>query len=545
MADLIVDNASEKEISLFYGGKYRKAVIEDGYEAEGFFPDLGDDGKWLFFTASPLLDEDGAITGAIETLQDITFRKRAEQALRESEERYRILTEYVADGVIVIQDDKTCFNNLAFRRMFGYPGSDEAISLDILSLISTSFYRHFKELIESLESGQSQEKLFQGACKRKDASEFWVDMHLDLIQWQGKPAVLATINDITESRLQRLALKEEAEHLRQENIELKSSVKDRYRFGRIIGKSPAMQNIYEFILQAGETDAGIVISGESGTGKELVATAIHKLSRRKNKEFVPVNCGAIPENLIESEFFGYTKGAFTGAEKDKKGYLDHAEEGTLFLDEVGEIGLNMQVKLLRAIEEGGFRPIGGGAVRKPDIRIIAATNKDLTEMVKTGQMRKDFYYRINIIPIQIPPLRERKEDLPLLMEHFLDTFSGDTPTQGFTGRIYEAVFNYDWPGNVRELQNLIQRFVSLKNFDIVAELKSITPESSLYATFKEENQGLRNAVEKLEKHIISNTLSRNNWHRDRVSSILKIDRKTLYSKMRKYGIKSPGMSGAK
>ncbi len=423
MADLIVDNASEDEISKFYAGKYRKAVIEGGYEAEGFFPELGDDGKWLFFTSAPLLSEGGKITGAIETLQDITFRKRAEQALRESEERYRILTEYVADGVIVIQDGKICFANLAFRRMFGYADSGEAIGNEAFNMVSGSYRSHFKEIISDLEAGRSHKKLFQGACKRKDASELWVDMNLDLIQWQGRPAVLATINDITESRLQRLALKEEAEHLRQENIELKSSVKDRYRFGSIIGKSHAMQNIYEFILQAAETDAGIVINGESGTGKELVANAIHKLSRRQNREFVPVNCGAIPENLIESEFFGYTKGAFTGAEKDKKGYLDLAGGGTLFLDEVGEIGLNMQVKLLRAIEEGGFRPIGGSETSKPDIRIIAATNKDLSEMVKTGHMRKDFYYRINIIPIQIPPLRERKEDLPLLMEHFLNTFS--------------------------------------------------------------------------------------------------------------------------
>ena len=194
---------------------------------------------------------------------------------------------------------------------------------------------------------------------------------------------------------------------------LRSSQHNRDRFGNIIGKSPAIQRVYELILNAAATDANVILYGESGTGKELVAHAIHEMSSRKSGSFVPVNCGAIPETLMESEFFGHRKGAFTGAIIDKHGFLDLADGGTLFLDELGEIGQSMQVKLLRAIDGGGFTPIGGSQVKTPDLRIIAATNRDVAEQVRKGVIREDFFYRIHVIPIQLPALRERKEDIPL------------------------------------------------------------------------------------------------------------------------------------
>jgi transcriptional regulator with PAS, ATPase and Fis domain len=205
-------------------------------------------------------------------------------------------------------------------------------------------------------------------------------------------------------------------------------------------------------LKAAESNANVIIYGESGTGKELVAKSIHALSDRGSKPFVPVNCGAIPENLIESEFFGYQKGAFTGANQEKAGFLSAANGGTLFLDEVGEINANMQIKLLRAIDGGGFSPLGSNQIVKPDIRIIAATNRDLADKIHQGHFRSDFFYRIHVIPINLPSLRERREDIPLLIHHFLQLFGDDNKLQSIPETTMQAMQRYDWPGNVREFK---------------------------------------------------------------------------------------------
>ena len=241
-------------------------------------------------------------------------------------------------------------------------------------------------------------------------------------------------------------LKESETSLREENVRLKANIKERYRFGKIIGKSPVMQEIYELILQAAASDVGVIVYGESGTGKELVAEAIHEMSDRKEKPFVPVNAGGVAETLLESEFFGYKKGAFTGANADKLGLLHLADKGTLFLDELGEIGPNLQTKLLRAIEGRGFTPVGGLKAETSDFRVIAATNKDLKEQVKKGLMREDFFYRIHIIPIHLPPLRERKEDIPLLIEHFMRNHPASKNLPKITIRVMEALTSYGWPG---------------------------------------------------------------------------------------------------
>jgi PAS domain S-box-containing protein len=346
------------------------------------------------------------------------------------------------------------------------------------------------------------------------------------------------IIDITKRKLKEELLAEKEEQLRKENIRLKSSIKERYRLGKIVGKSPAMQDVYEHIINAASVDANVVIYGESGTGKELIAEAIHHMSDRKDKSFVVVNCGAIPESLIESEFFGYKKGAFTGANIDKNGYLDLADGGTLFLDEIGEIDLNMQIKLLRAIEGGGYTPLGGSQTKKPDIRIIAATNKNLMESVQKGLMRLDFFYRIHIIPIHIPPLRERKEDLMLLVEHFLKSYDDVEKLPPITGNMIEAMQNHDWPGNVRELENTLHRYITMKKFDFFDKLL-LKPEK--LNDFKENSvQGemcdLRAAMEDFEKKYLIKVLAENSWHRSRTASKLGINRKTLFKKMKTHGI---------
>jgi transcriptional regulator with PAS, ATPase and Fis domain len=295
-----------------------------------------------------------------------------------------------------------------------------------------------------------------------------------------------------------------------------------------------MQEIYELMLMAAASDTNTILYGESGTGKELVARAIHSMSARQNHAFVPVNCGAIPENLLESEFFGHKKGAFTGADADKQGLLDEADKGSLFLDEIGEIKPDLQVKLLRAIEGGGYTPVGGSRVRKPDFRIIAATSRNLTERVKTGKMRSDFFYRVHVIPIHLPPLRKRKEDIPLLVDHFLKAYDRMIrPT--LTNRIMDTLMNYDWPGNVRELQNVLYRFVTLKRLDLVGST-SLPPVEPPEETAVNGAMALPDAVAAFEKRHLAAALAEHRWNRTRTARALGIGLRTLQRKMKTHGI---------
>ncbi len=339
----------------------------------------------------------------------------------------------------------------------------------------------------------------------------------------------AMITDIDERKRMEVALRDSEAHLREENIRLRTSIEERQRFGDIVGKSPAMQEVYELMLMAAASDTNIILYGESGTGKELVARAIHAMSSRQERNFVPVNCGAIPENLLESEFFGHKKGAFTGADADKKGLLDEADHGCLFLDEIGEIRPDLQVKLLRAIEGGGYTPVGSREVIKPDFRIIAATSRNLTELVKAGRMRSDFFYRVHVIPIHLPPLRKRKEDIPLLAEHFFKAYDRKIrPT--LTNRIMDTLMNYNWPGNVRELQNVLYRFVTLKRLDLAGDASIPTLEPS--AEEAAAAASLPDAVASFEKRQIAAALAQCRWNRTRTAKALGIGLRTLQRKMK-------------
>ena len=299
-----------------------------------------------------------------------------------------------------------------------------------------------------------------------------------------------------------------------------------------------MQRVYELILKAAANAANVILYGESGTGKELVAHAIHENSSRKAGAFVPVNCGAIPENLMESEFFGHRKGAFTGAVIDKHGFLDLADGGTLFLDELGEIGQSMQVKLLRAIDGGGFIPIGGSQVKNPDLRIIAATNRDVAAQVRRGRIREDFFYRIHVIPIHLPPLRERKEDIGLLVEHFIAKPGAGAPAAPISAEVMQELIAYDWPGNVRELQNTVYRYLTLKKLDFAGTIRPVQRQASdgLPAAAERQPETLDRMMEQYERDIILKTLEFHRWRREASADALGIHRKTLFIKMKKHGL---------
>jgi transcriptional regulator with PAS, ATPase and Fis domain len=346
--------------------------------------------------------------------------------------------------------------------------------------------------------------------------------------------------DIHERKLTEIALKEREVYLQKENLRLRENIRDRYKFGTIIGKSKAMQHIYELILRAAATDASVIIYGESGTGKELVAREIHKMSDRRKHTFLPVNCGAIPSQLMESEFFGYRKGAFTGADQDKRGYFAECNQGTLFLDELGEIDEAMQVKLLRVLEGRGYTPLGGLEPILPDIRIISATNSNLRPMLEKGSMREDFFYRIHIIPINLPPLRDRLDDIPLLVEHFMAKHSKNVPTRYFTGHDLDRLKQHDWPGNVRELENTIQRFLNLNVLEFAGPggTRNATDGNSRTGLEAPPNMPLRKAAQQFEREHLLRQLEACRWNRTQTARILGIQRKTLYLKMKQLNITS-------
>lgn len=314
----------------------------------------------------------------------------------------------------------------------------------------------------------------------------------------------------------------------------------------IVGQDPKMVNILRLVTQIADANATVLIKGENGTGKELIASALHVNSRRRNLPFVPINCGAIPESLLESELFGHVRGAFTGAIKDKMGRFECAANGTIFLDEIGELALALQVKLLRFLQTGEYSRVGSTEIRHSKVRVVAATNKDLPTQVKAGAFREDLYYRLNVIDVEIPPLRERKGDIPLLARHFLKSFSaryGKTHLQ-LLPETEVLLLAYDYPGNVRELENIVQRAVVLADGAVFAPAhlpaamlpREITASTNRrVASFKVAKQ---HAVQKFEREYIVDCLKATQGNITRAAQIAGIDIKNFYVKMTKHGINS-------
>lgn len=328
---------------------------------------------------------------------------------------------------------------------------------------------------------------------------------------------------------------------------IRRSQGDEIKEGRVktdvmIGRSPVMQNIYKTIGRVANSNATVLIRGESGTGKELVARAIHFNSVRKDKNFVKINCASIPENLLESELFGHEKGAFTGAVTAKQGKFELAHQGTVFLDEIGEMSMSTQAKLLRVLQEREFERVGGTETIQVDVRIVAATNKDLEKSIDEGTFREDLYYRLNVVDIMLPPLRERKEDIPELVEHIIKTCSyehGKTVT-GFTREAMELLAHYDWPGNIRELKNICERAVLMSSGPLltVEDLPRSLRKKNRRIDWLGELQGdsLKEIVAEVEREVILKALEDNNWNRSATAQALKMNRSSLYAKMKELGI---------
>ncbi len=349
-----------------------------------------------------------------------------------------------------------------------------------------------------------------------------------------------------------LALKkaEERERLKQENVKLKERIRTittSYHFGKMMAKSKPMQQVFKIATKAAPYDTTILIMGESGTGKELVTKGIHFSSPRAEWPFIAVNCGGIPEALLESELFGYKKGAFTGADKNKAGLFETANSGTLFLDEIGEMPLPLQVKLLRVLQEGEIQPVGGAAARKIDVRIIAATSKNLSEEVAAGRFREDLFYRLNVLPIVLPSLRERPEDIPLLVQNFIRKFNRKLGTRitGVAPAAMSLLLSYHWPGNVRQLENMTERAMVLTD-ELVLKPENFPPELNIRkepdtvdAIF--DGFSIKNAKKIIEKRLIEKALQTTGGNRTKSAQLLEISHPSLLNKMKEYHINDNAM----
>jgi two-component system response regulator AtoC len=336
----------------------------------------------------------------------------------------------------------------------------------------------------------------------------------------------------------------EQRRLKSENAYLRAQLQERYRFEGIVGRSRAMRDLFQLLETVAATASTILITGETGTGKEVVARAIHHNSPRRAQRFMALNCSAIPETLLEAELFGHVRGAFTGAVGTRQGRLEQAHRGTLFLDEVGTMSIALQMKLLRVLQEREFERVGDSSSIKVDVRVIAATNADLSKMVADGAFREDLYYRLNVIPVQLPPLRERKEDVPLLVQHFLQKFASDLgrPTMTVSQASLRALMAYSWPGNIRQLENAMERAVALSGGRAQVEIGDLPPEIQQASepvplagglALPEEGVDFERFIADIEREMIRRSLERTNGNKGAAARLLNLKRTTLVEKLKR------------
>jgi len=386
------------------------------------------------------------------------------------------------------------------------------------------------EVRQAILEGRPYKVMYRVTSANGEMKWIW-DQGEPVFEENGIPFLLeGIIMDVSVHKMREITLQEENERLR-------SSINEGCGLGDLVGMSLGMQQVYKLILKASKSDTNVVIFGETGTGKDLVARTIHDMSGRSGK-YVSVNCGAIPEQLLESEFFGHRKGAFSGAYDNRQGYLAAADGGTLFLDELGELNLNLQVKLLRAIESKQYIPVGDTAPRRSDFRLIAATHKDIKEMVRLKTMRADFFYRVHVLSIHIPALRERPDDIPSLIDRFLDKCSekgGKPPVMPAAMRA--AMVKYDWPGNIRELHNVLDRYVTFGDISF-SDVRLCDQPSQLGPIDEDlrDEESLQDAVERLEKSKIAKTLELCRWHKGETARALGLNLRTLQRKIKQYGL---------
>jgi len=445
--------------------------------------------------------------------------RQLQRALNEEKERFKGLSDVTFEGILLHDGGRIIEVNQSLERMFGF-FRNQLLERRVHDLLSPEF----RELAEEL-TGENTEGAREAQGRRMDGTFVLLEIQSRAVHYQDRPLRVLALRDIS----WRKNLEQETRKLSSENVVLKASLSDRDHLGELIGRGPAMQKAYERLLKAAVSDAPVMLYGETGVGKELAARTIWQLGEKYTRTFISVNCAAIPEPLFESQFFGYRKGAFTGATSDEPGYFDQATDGVLFLDEISELTPPLQAKLLRVLNNGEYTPVGDTRTRIADVRIIAATNRPLREMVASGRFREDLFHRLHVINLHMPPLRQHKEDLPLLIHHFLRHLVPDGDARSIlpTG-ILERFREYDWPGNVRELANEVRRYVAMDE----VELQS--PHTSSGQSL--EGDSLAEKIAAYERRVIEETLNSVNGNRVRASELLQMPLPTLYRKIQKYGL---------
>lgn len=480
-----------------------------------------------------------------ELKEEVRRRDLAEQALKESETKYHTLFEsaneaiFLEKGKIIVDCNKKTLEMFGCKKEQIVGSTPFAFSPERQpdGLITVE---KGPPILRAAEEGIPQ--FFEWKHKKHDGTLFDAEVSLNRMVLSGEIFLLAIVRDVTkrkqaEQKLQEafIEIKELKDRVQQENVYLREEIELQYKHGDIVGQSDSIKSVLDQVEQVAKTDSTVLILGETGTGKELIARAIHSLSLRKDHPMVKVNCASLPSSLVENELFGHEKGAFTGANIKQIGRFEVADGSTIFLDEISEMPLELQAKLLRVLQEGQFERLGGTKTISVDVRVIAATNQDLTRAVHQGAFREDLYYRLNVFPIAVPPLRERREDIPLMVQAFVKEF-GITlgkRIESISRRSMDAVQQYSWPGNVRELRNVIERAMILtKGSKLSFTLPEISAQKSLEDTVLTE-------VER--KHILQVLVS-TGWlvSGDRgAAKLLGLKESTLRSKMKKLGIKRP------
>ena len=519
---------------------YVKGIIKGNIEI------IYDIKKTTNINTSPFVIEEKQLLKAIANkIGRIIERKEAEKALFESEQKYKKFYNTALIGLFKysIKKTKILMINSTGLKIFGIDNNDYDYDYDKSLEILNSYLNNNTKLLKFVTQIMKENYLENYELKIKDINNNEIDILINARYFENEDVIEGIIINISK------LIDNHYKHINEKEKKIKSLEKklgesefSSYMFENMIGKSYHIKNIFKLIKEMSGTDANVLITGESGTGKELVAHAVHNNSRRKDNVFIPINCATLPENLIESELFGYEQGAFTGAVKKKIGKFEYASSGTLFLDEIAEISPRLQTKLLRVLQDKTLTRIGGNKEIRVDVRIIAATNRDLEKMMKENDFRQDLYYRLNVIPIYIPPLRERKEDIILLAMYFIKRYNSlyNKNINVISKQMNDYLLSYNWKGNIRELENLIERSVVLAKSDtldfsnLIIGAENIENRNELINLDNLNDLSLKKNLEEFEKEFISKMIKRNNGSIIDAAQELKVNFSTLYRKMKKY-----------
>ena len=526
-SDLVGKNCNDRLMGSLCGGRcsYLEAM-EDGRKSGSMDVKVtGEDNETRNITriVSPVYGPDGLPAGCVEIFQDHSALKDLLERVRHDDRRFKLILDNLDIGVLTVDRGGhiAFFNNTA-ETITGFSRGD-VLGKSCSTVFGKTTSPGMLLFNETIADGQARSSS-EGELRTRDGQIIPVRANFMALKNEDGRIVggLATITD--------LSLK----------YQFNSEIKGRYTFYDMVGKDPAIQKIFEIIPVVAASDATILIEGPTGTGKDVLAKVVHNASSRSKKPLVKVNCAALPDNLLESEMFGYVKGAFTGADNDKPGRFQDADRGTIFLDEIGDLPLSLQAKLLRVLEDKEFYPLGSRKTTKVDVRIISATNRNLGQLVQERRFREDLFYRLNVMRLELPPLRDRRGDIPLLISHILKRLrvTRDTRVEKFSNNAMDVLLNYDFPGNVRELENIIEHALIVCQGEIIDRnhLPLALQQGMLPSLPVDETSAPGDAVGLSEKKMIMDMLQRYSWNKGKTAAALNMNRTTLWRKIKKYNI---------